>query len=500
MDADYYYAGGAIILDGYGWRVPFLWNYLDGPTGLPVQGYSYWMPLASLLSAAGLLLGRDFTFARLPFWLLAALVPPNTLRLAWELYGNRRMAVLSAVLALFPVYYLAYLPTTDVFAVLMLLGAGIFLLVMRPQISLPGWFLLGIMSGLMHLARADGILWLAGILFLACFPVLSDILSKKPIALQGGLRVLAALLAVLGGYLLIMGPWYFRNLETWGWFFPPGSGRTLWLTRYEDTFVFPAEILSPERWLAAGIGAAFQARFSALWTNLQTLLAVQGGILLLPFALAGLWHLRNNRAMRLAVGMWMCVFAFMTLVFPFAGTNGAFFHSSAAFQPMLWAAAPKGVEMAVGWLSEKRHWQKGARVLAFVNILLVTASILLTGLVYLQRVVGIEVGGLAWNASAARYLEVEERLVKYGATPCQVVMINDPPGYYAHTGRAGVVIPFGDEAMLLAAAREFNADYLIIDENNAGHLSRLVQNAADYPGLSYLGETEGAQIYAFEFP
>lgn len=70
----------------------------------------------------------------------------------------------AGLLAVFSGYYAPYLPVTDTFSLYMLFGALFFLVVNRkPSIVNP--FLLGLLAGLMHLSRADGILWLALALF-----------------------------------------------------------------------------------------------------------------------------------------------------------------------------------------------------------------------------------------------------------------------------------------------------------------------------------------------
>ena len=54
MDADYYFVGGMQLAEGKGFTEPYLWNYLDDPSGLPHPSHTYWMPLASIVSAAGM--------------------------------------------------------------------------------------------------------------------------------------------------------------------------------------------------------------------------------------------------------------------------------------------------------------------------------------------------------------------------------------------------------------------------------------------------------------
>src|SRR4030066_516223 len=56
MDAEYYFAGGLRLAQGYGFTEEILWNYLDDPTGLPHPSHVYWMPLTSILAAIGMVL------------------------------------------------------------------------------------------------------------------------------------------------------------------------------------------------------------------------------------------------------------------------------------------------------------------------------------------------------------------------------------------------------------------------------------------------------------
>ena len=168
MDADYYFAGGTFLAENRGLNEPFIWNYLDNPQSVPHPAFTYWMPLAALISAASMVVTQrvDFSSARIGFLLLAACIAPLTAYLSYRLNRTRWGALISGGLAIVAGFYLAYLPTTDTFAVYMLLGTLLLLLAI-PQENPPGrlrWFLIpwlaGILAGLMNLARADGILWL----------------------------------------------------------------------------------------------------------------------------------------------------------------------------------------------------------------------------------------------------------------------------------------------------------------------------------------------------
>ena len=130
LDSDYYFVGGLQLVEGKGFSEPFLWNYLDNPAGLPHPSHTYWYPLSSILAAVSMFLTGQHTYvaARLIFILIAACIPPLTAALAFDVTGNRALALTSGLLAVFPVYYLPFMPVTDNYGSFMLLGGSILLL------------------------------------------------------------------------------------------------------------------------------------------------------------------------------------------------------------------------------------------------------------------------------------------------------------------------------------------------------------------------------------
>lgn len=487
MDADYYTAAAVQLAGGRGATTPFIWNYLNDPAGLPEPAFTYWMPLASLLEAAALALGAAQPLSRLPFWLLAAALPPVAAWMGWKLDRSKFAAFGAAGLALLPGYYAPYLIGPDAFAIYMLAGAGLIFLVSEAQPGLDWrWAAAGALCGVMHMARADGLLWLGVLCVLAFWKgIAPKTRSTGKISLSERLLPIGLALA---GYLPLAWAWYVRNVQLMGSVFPPGGSRALWLTRYEDTFLYPGNLLTFQRWAASGWNSILQARLEAVWTNLQSLVAVGGSIAAFPFALVGLVARRRNPMILPGLVFWLVVFLAMGLVFPFAGINGSYFHAAAGVQILLWAAAPVGVRTVVEWLARQRKWEKGANVAVFVMALLI-----LTGgfLALLQF-------GKQPASSGREAAQVEALLKREGATPCLTIMVNNPPGYYLKAQRAAVVIPYGDENMVLAAARRYGVSYLAVGQSNSGHLPGLYQQPGDRPGLKYLGSVEDERVYAIE--
>lgn len=504
MDADYYYAGALRIVAGQGAYEPYLWNYLNAPADLPAVAFAYWMPLVSLVAAGGLVLAPELGFlgAKLGFILLAALIPPLTAHLSFRLTGQSRLARLGGLLALFPGFYLAYQTTTDAFPIYMVLG-GLFLLL---SFEGEGWlsrrpvelrlFVLGILAGLLHLARADGLVWLGG----AGIAALAWFVGQKSSTKMPWFRLITFGAAALFGYGLVMAPWVLRNLREWGALMPPGGSRAMWITVYEETMIYPASLLTPQHWLSAGVDAHLLARWDALVNHLQTALAVQGNIVLFPFIVAGLWRLRRCAPVRLGVLLWLLTLAIMTLVFPFAGINGGFFHSGAAFQVLFWAAAPLGIDALMSAYARWRRLSSPQGMVTFTSGLMVVTCALLSLTLYYQRVIGSETGDWKLPPAEQHYAQVELTLAVLGAAAGDGVLVNNPPGYWLASRRPAAVIPYGDEQMLLAAARQYGIRYLVLEKTNPHQLSSLYHDGPSMPDLEYLAEVGSTKIYRIVQP
>jgi hypothetical protein len=512
MDADYSYATGLQLASGKGFVEPFLWNFLDDPAGLPHPSHLYWMPLAALLAAAGLRVGtllsgdaQSFFAARSGFLLLAACLPPLTAWLASSFGANRRQAWLAGFLALFPGFYLPFLTTTDTFGIYMLVGA-LFLQASRWTLScatsrdyraarlVARCWLVGILSGLMHLARADGAIWVLVGLATAWMAASRSPGWKGRPGFLGWMRLLSSLGSVLAGYLLVLSPWLLRNFRLAGSLSAPGATRALWITRYDELFAYPAALLTPGRWWSTGLDEILSTRLWALGQNLQTSLAVQGEIFLAPLVLAALWRFRKDPRVRLGVFAWGLTFLAMTLVFPFQGARGGWFHSGAALQPLFWAVAPAGLEALVEWGEKRRGWPPlPAR--NFLGAGTVGLALFVTLLTALPKVQGAGPGELAWRDSGRRYALLESSLKTAGAPAGASVLVNNPPGYFSATGRPALVIPDGDVSTLLAVARHYDSAYLVLEPNHPSALESLYLHPGDRPGLDYLLTVGSAHIF-----
>ncbi|MGH2621441.1 MAG: glycosyltransferase family 39 protein, partial [Anaerolineales bacterium] len=428
------------------------------------------------------LFGESFRAAQAPFVLIAAALPLLAARISFELTRDRELATQAGVLAAFSGFVLPFFVTTDAFALYAVLGAITFLL-MTSALEKPtarAWLGVGILSGVGSLARADSLLLLAT-------AVLALILAKQDRARGFG--------ALLVGFVLVLAPWWARNLSVVGSLTNPGGARLLWMLSYDDLFSYPAEVLSFDRWRQAGLAGLLAARGSALMWNSARLVAENGLVFLGPFMLLGAFRLRSRPLVRLPISYLGLLFAVMTIGFPFIGPRGAFFHSSTAAMPVLWALAPVGLRAAIDWAGGKRKWEPGQarRVLGTAAVLLaagVTIGLYVTRLVLPAR------DGQGWGSGSQSYLEVGQRI----PDPVGRVAVNNPPGFSLATGREAVVIPNGPPETLRQVARRYQVDWIVLESNHPSELDGLYASPESLPWLRLAGtltDPSGMPIYLF---
>ena len=509
MDAAYYYVGGQRLVDGFGFTEPYIWNYLDHPQGIPNVSHTYWMPLASMLAAAGMWLSGSNSFfsARLVFIILAAFAPVLT---AWvyvhlvekEKPGRdtRLKAWFVGLMSIFSGFYAVYVTLTETFALYIVLG-GVFLVLGFGRLKISDnyrFLLLGAAAGLMHLARADGIIWLGGALLVVLIQVrLTAQESDKMVdwKVLGG-RLLSLALLVLVGYVALMAPWYGRNLRLFGSLFSPGGARTIWMTNYNQIFSYTPDLINFSTWMQAGWAAHLQARAEALKLNISTMGAVQCGILLAPLLVIGVWRLRCEWWVRFVMIMWLGILTLMTVIFPYSGSRGGYFHAGTGLQIGFWVLSVEGLDAAIRWAARRRGWKRH-QALIVLGCGLIGVSVMMTGVLFSNRVIGPNPDEPVWDKIGRHYQAVNQSQSFERADPGSVVMVNNPPGYYAATGRAAVVIPDGDIEIMLDAARQFDVEFVILEKDHVKGLVDLYRHPeGEHPGLIYLESVGETHLFA----
>ncbi|MBN1430138.1 MAG: hypothetical protein JXB07_17345 [Anaerolineae bacterium] len=506
MDAYYYFNGAHLIIDGKDWFEPYLWNYVNAPPALPTPAFAYWQPLPSMLAAMGVLLfGRMAAFgsAQMLFVLIAAGLPIVAYEVASQV-GERRHALLAGLLTVFSGYYVVRWSLPETFTPFAFAGAG--------ALALAGlgiqkrfwwiWFLAGGCAGLSHLTRADGVLITSTVVFAGlCSPWLNRLSmndredTSSPQALapvwQAGMGFL--------GYLVVMSPWFWRNLTIFGSLQASGGLSALWLNNYDDLYTYPTD-LSPARFLADGWGTILRVKWDALLVNLATFIGVQNLVFLTPLTLIGVWRRWREPLLLPAILYGVALFAAMTFAFSLVGARGGYFHSGGALLPFTFTAAVLGLDDALRPLARWRRWglEQARRLFRLYMVIL---AALVTGYVIVTQVVGLPLSGkISWNNSNAVYGEIGAKLDELGVPLSVDVMSNDPPGFYYYTGRGGVPLPNGDEEMLLLAAQDYRIGFLVVDQDVPRGLRTLYDNGPTTPRLELVEtyDSGGRLVYLYE--
>jgi len=273
----------------------------------------------------------------------------------------------------------------------------------------------------------------------------------------------------------------------------PGGGRLLWLENYNQTFIYPPENLTRAGFLAAGWNEALKDRLAAFSSNLGNTFAAQGEIFLFPFILLGLWRLHADLRTRIAVTGWLLLFAVMTIIFPFAGSRGSFFHAGAAFQPFWWVAAPVGLDALISWARGRGQFTDKNAPFVFQGILVLLAVMMTFYLVNFRVIAD------GWAQDDFVYPSVEKMFLDNGIQPNDVVIVRNPPGYFIGSGRSSISLPFGDESTILAVAEKYKAGYLVIEKDGTFEgIQDLYDHPQDNQSFVYLGEVDGARLYRIE--
>ena len=493
MDPAYYAAGAVNLAEGGGLAEPYLWNYLDDPAGLPHPGFLYWMPLPSLLAAPfAVLFPGSFFALQIPFVFLSALLPLVGYGIAWQVMRSRRSAWAVGLITLFSGFFFSFWTLPETFAPFALFGSlALWLAGSRMQdAGHRRWLVslfVGLLVGLAHLTRADGILLLPVVALVPLFSSRSQITDHGSCVTHRALRFAFDHLSfVILGYLLPMAPWFIRNLSIVGAPLSPGSSKALWLTRYDDLYCYGCD-LSLQSYLAWGWNNILSNKLSAMGVNLQRFLAENCLVFLLPLAVVGFYRLRRKAPFVNTFIYLLLVYLAHSLAFSYPGPRGGFFHASSATLPFLFAAAIEGLEAVVKWVGKRRRWNVQQATAVF-TVAVVTGAIGLS--IYVADGILPK-----WQGIDRAYERLGQWMEQAGVGDDAVVMVNNPPAFWYYTRKPAVVVPapIGDVETLLAAADRYDVTYVLLDRNWP-----LPPEGLSYPRLRQIDWGEGPSRVLYE--
>ena len=500
MDSEYYYLGGKTLASGET-SMPVIWNYLDQPESLPHPLFTYWMPLPSIVTLLSILIfgSSKFIISRILFWILAAGISPFSAYVSFSISRNRFSAWITGLLAILSGYYFKFYSINETITPYIILG-GLFLIIFSKLFDIEKnfsrgilCFLGGLIAGLMHMTRVDGfIIFIFGICIISIY-----FLQKLKTGKDTIWKWLQYLMIYIMGYFLIAGWWYIRNLDLYNSFFSPASSKALWIATYDDTFIYPAGTLNINYWLTNSLPLKLGQIWSALKSNFSTTFAVQANIFGFPLFLIGLAKLRKKPIIIIASAIWCSFFILMTFVFSLAGERGGFLHSAASVQIIFWCLISEGLTIFIQWGIRNRGW-KLIRSRIMFGTALILFSVIFTFSLYYQSVIGDSSTNYIWEADNLKYREDEEIIKLSANSKKDVIMVNNPVGYYYETGRWSVVVPNTNIENFPELITRFNIKYIVIDKNLPEKLKN-PQELENLLNLKLLKQFEGGRrIYAIQ--
>jgi hypothetical protein len=451
-DAFYHYNGAKRLAEGHGFVEDYLWTYQGAPASLPAPSHLYWMPGTSILASIGMSwFGPSYPAAQIALVVCvwgAALV---AYFLGLIIGGTGRHAWGAGLLTLAGGFFLRVYGTTDTFAPYAFFGAAALFAQGWAMTTgrIRAWAIAGALAAAGHLIRSDGLLLVVvgvGVAFFGAWRLVS---MRVRIGRAG---------AFLLAYIVIMTPWFSRNLESIGTLLPTGGTQAIWYLTYDDIFNYPPQP-DPRAFTADGIRQLIQVRIESFTPIVQNFIAVEGMVVLIPLMLVALWKRRQQPFYQPFIVFAIGIHLAFWLLFPLPGVRGGLFHASAALIPWWAALGITGIDDVVQWIARyRKNWRPR------------TASRLFTAML----VVGVV--WLSWTISIPKRISAPYSMPLYPALqaalpPDSRIMINDPAQLYYYTGIGGVTFPNAAPETILEIAARYDIDYVVIEGDNISGLA-----------------------------
>jgi hypothetical protein len=461
----YYYVDVARALQATGrLEVDFVWIFAEvggvipaNPV-LPVASNAHWLPLSSFLQVPFIaVLGPTAFASALPLAIVGSLTAPLTWFIATDAGARRDVRLGASLLAAIPAAGTVFMPQPENFAILQPLVAATLWMTARGLKGQPGAYMVaGLLAGLASLARNDGFILGGAVGLVFVWDRLRALRSSGRLQPRLPWRAAFGCIAL---YLVVMGPWYARQLTTFGSISPTtSSGYALWIRTIEEWNSITAHP-SLSTFLAQGPGPIITSRVLGLVGAMGQFAVIICSIVLLPLVIVGGWLRRRS----LDFGPWFLytalVFLGAMILYPLHVPGGAFIHSAVGLESHAYILALEGVVAAVGWVAARRpRWNRDAAARVFVGA--TVAFTIATAFLYAVPV------QQNWDATRQPRVALANQLDAMGVGRDERLLTIDAAGYKYFTGRGGVVTPDDSIDDIAAVARAYGTRWLVLERGD----------------------------------
>jgi 4-amino-4-deoxy-L-arabinose transferase-like glycosyltransferase len=489
-DISFYYAVAKNLAAGRGFVIDYIWNFWNRPTGIPTFSNDWWMPLTSVLSALGMLIGGvSYVSAQTTMVVVTSVLPLVVYLLGSELWQSRAVGLVGALLATTFHLFMDQVSAPLSHGPYVVLASLALWLIVRAMRDSRSWKWAGAAIGLAQLARSDSI-------------VLFGALAAA--ALIGRPRPpWRALLAAPLCWAAVMSPWWIHNLVVLGTPQPGGSLRAAFLPNYLNWYSLP-ECVTPERWLANGWGAVLALKRQISATNLVTAATgvVSGAadrtgawehaplLVLLWLSWLGLLTTLRRRFIPFWT-QWALVWVFYSLVFTAVGEE-SFRTGMYSVYPMLVLCAAAALLLLARGLSRLlpagETWREraAAALVAGASLWLVAGQLRYAEASMIKK-------GAAIDEMYEAYTALRHQIIEPLGLQDAVLMAMEVHQLNTITGMKGVMIPLEPEPVIREVARRYGATHLLlVNDLIAGD----PQNRSLRPGLMDIDKNPHFQLVA----
>ncbi len=486
-DSYYYVDVARAIAAGHGLNLDFIWIFAevgnripDAPT-LPIPSNAHWLPLASLVQVPFIsVLGPTAFASALPLAIIGSLVAPLTWAIARDARAQPLVAVTAGVLSAVPAAATVFMAQPENFAIMHPLVAGAIWCTAR---GLKGdgraFAFAGLLAGLVALGRNDGV-FLGAAIGLIWFGdrirwwrsrrgtgSWVHVEDRRPISF-------AAAVGCLALFLLVMGPWWARQLAVFGSISPTSSsGAALWIRSISEWNSITAHP-SLQQFLDQGWGTIIASRLDGLSSAIGNYVVVIGSVLLVPFILLGAIGRARSRDFTPWFVYTGIVFLTATLLYPLHVPGGAFIHSAIGLAPHAAILSMEGVLILVSAIaSRRRAWDERA-----------AGNVLAWGIAGLVVATAVVFGGpvtARWDETRQPRIQLAAQLDRMNLPATDRVMSIDAAGMKYWTGRPGVVTPDDPIDTIEAVARAYDIRWLVIERDDAARALGPVLTGQSHP-------------------